>query len=148
MIFKMTETKNNLVNFDLSVLLNEFVPFWESLELQKLGYNRPCIAWYYYPDDLRIFGQIPNDDFFANTENRPLAPTWKQAFTWIRETYGYEVSIGKIRRDRFQYEIFLRYTDDHEHHTIGSYFDSYDEAEVNCLRTLIEIIQNQLDTKN
>jgi hypothetical protein len=132
----------------------EFIPYQQALELKELGFDEPCLAyWYnetptnsqgqclvYYKkpwDNQKIIRGIIRDYYYA--------PTFSQAFRWFREKYKYLVSpfsteseegkviyyfeIGKV--DKFTVDI---YSDDKS---------TYEEAELACLIKLIEIVKNK-----
>jgi hypothetical protein len=144
---------------------NEFVTYELSLELKQLGFNEPCVAKYslglekdnytelqYHLDYSQAHGDrgvfIPIVDNFLPLKLRnsdhahvPSAPTYQQAFRWIREKYGYDVCIKKIRKDKYQFEIDLKFVMD-DYYFIDFYFDSYEKAEIACLKKLIKKIAN------
>ena len=61
------------------------------------------------------------------------APTFSQAFRWFREKYGLD---NAVLKDRFVIET----EEDLPNWYYG--FKSYEEAELACLRKLIEIVKS------
>jgi hypothetical protein len=120
----------------------EFVPYQEAFELKKLGFNEECFWWYGFEKYLRKdrIGTSTNYSYFL--ENKSCsAPLYSQAFRWFRENHNMsgEVGINVMEDDEYCYEIGdvkTRTTVDE-----GSY-KTYEEAELACLKKLIEIVKN------
>ena len=128
----------------------DFTPPAESLELKKLGFDKPCFATY---DEDRNFEL---QDFLQTYETFPshivAAPTFSQAFRWFREKYNWQHSIDPTadqhsRQLGYNYWIW-NYKTGEEHHTMpknrptGDWeYKTYEEAELECLKKLIEIIE-------
>lgn len=128
--------------------LNElFVPYEESLELKKLGLNKPCIAFYdrnhgteLYTDRSRLI------DYSSHAlEYTCEAPTFSQAFRFFREKYDCSHNITKTISGEYipyvnGYELDL---DDNCEEVVGFkwIYKTYEEAELACLRKLIEIVK-------
>lgn len=120
------------LNYDL------WIPYQESLELQKLGFNEPCLAWYNY-DKLHIFGYDNLLDSYSGEENRPLAPLYQQFFKWTRDKYhihyyieaetdeGYEAGIDRS-------SISFSYT--------------YEESELLLVKEIIGIIKQRYEKQH
>jgi hypothetical protein len=118
-----------------------FVPYREALALKELEFDELCFAGYSTLTEKIEFYSKPlltRDSFTVD------APTYSQAFRFFREKYKYLVStfsteseegkviyyfeIGKV--DKFTVDI---YSDDKS---------TYEEAELACLRKLIEIVKD------
>jgi hypothetical protein len=108
----------------------EFVEYTDALELKELGFNEPCFGYYRY-EELLIQGQSKNSDHGFSIS----APTYQQAFRWFREKYGYYYPIHRTTNNTNQilYSIGPY---------AGDYF-TYEEAELACLKKLIEIVKNK-----
>lgn len=140
----------------------EFVPHKQSIELKELGFDEPCFGYYFgeYDDeyDECVFLEVHNlksQSYIEKRENNGvLAPTYSQAFRWFREKYGLRNSITDFIDDEtgieWDYEIAIIGTDVDEkgnYKPIVDYstddetrkFKTYEEAELSCLRKLIEI---------
>lgn len=63
-----------------------FVPYKESLELKKLGFDEPCFGKFYY-NQLEIGSVWTNNDFKEDPDIFISAPLYQQAFRWFREKY-------------------------------------------------------------
>ena len=100
----------------------EFIPYEEALALKELGFDEPCFATW-NGETLDMLLQITSDDYFTS------APTFSQAFRFLREKhnlhYFIDVSDGVWFFDRWSFDGYK----------------TYEEAELACLRKLIEIVQ-------
>ena len=116
-------------------LEKEFVPYQEALALKELGFDKPCFGYY---DCERDFKFIPNKEKFLVCEI--AAPTFSQAFRWFREKYEYNTEIVWMTAVNFKYSARVKsklgtdYIDEH---------GTYEEAELACLRKLIEIVKQK-----
>jgi hypothetical protein len=134
----------------------EFLPYKESLELKELGFNEPCMA--IYLDDKLSNGTytIMKDllylvDYTKNVEL--LVPTYSQAFRWFRENHNLQHEITRQGSKYWLLTIFetdkvtangvfngKRYNLDEE---LNNEPDTYEEAELECIKKLIEIVKKQ-----
>lgn len=111
----------------------EFVPYEQALELKELGFDEPCFGYY---DNI---GKL-----FFNTNGQPVgndwvwvvptdAPLYQQAFRWFREVHASYSFIFKFDAG-FGYEIFKEGVTQ-----INESFDTYEDAEIECLNCLINL---------
>jgi hypothetical protein len=126
----------------------EFIPYELALELKQLGFDEPCSGGYYSNQDnvnLWLFKEAKNSDRDERVrEGFATAPTYSQAFRWFREKHnligGIEY-IGGMKPTTTWWDIYV----------VGHYntnpkewemkYQPYEEAEVACLRKLIEIVK-------
>ena len=112
----------------------EFVPYDESLALKELGFDELCICIYNREKSLRVnVFNNPNDRFksvrLSYNNGKIPAPLYQQAFRWLwNKTGKYIIPIQK---------------DDKEWLAIGIVYKTYEEAELECLKKLIEIVKNK-----
>ena len=122
----------------------EFIPYEQALALKELGFDEPCIAQY---SDKSLcqhgYGKVKQGNLFSYN---CITPLYQQAFRWFREKYGYFTSptesdddISKkydwlISKNLGEGKMFIQF--------IG-YRDSYEEAELACLKKLIEIVKER-----
>ena len=113
----------------------EFIPYKQALALKKLGFDEPCFGFY-------IAGQlmVTTDSVYNSTDISVLkAPTFSQAFRFFREKYKLHSTITSISQESWQWHI----TKPGE--SLGKLYEedfyNYEEAEVACLRKLIEILK-------
>jgi len=118
---------------------NEFVSYEMALALKELGFDEPCFTYYKNDQPSNILELVKNSEMEnVNNEvdNYISAPTFSQAFKFFRDNYKlpswvYPSTIGK-----FYYGI-LR--DMHSLIDCNKPYDTYEEAEHECLLKLIEI---------
>jgi len=120
----------------------EFVPLEESSALKKLGFNEPCFR-YIYIGSLAINEDIylevePSKARNYNVDNLSISqPTYSQAFRWFREKYGI-FNPQRLIFETLGGKYGLQSHDEHDQ--VDGYYDTYEEAELACLRRLIEIV--------
>ena len=129
-----------------------FCPYELALELKELGFDEECLALYQSNHNNKPFinindkinieallsGKIKNEGIQYLTK----APLWQQAFRFFREKYGLHYIICKnIQMDGYGYRevILIPYMEENE----NTIFKTYEEAEVECLKKLIEIAKEQ-----
>ena len=103
----------------------EFINYEQALALKELQFNEPCLGFRYIE------------------KNKPEeSPTYSQAFRWFREKYDLDHYIRKDWQDGvcLGYESIIECEDG----TIdyGTY-NIYEEAELACLKKLIEIVKHK-----
>lgn len=119
----------------------EFTPYEESLELKELGFDEPCIRqWIWSP--LRKTRYL-SDEWLTTTGNVVKSPIKSQSFRFFREKYGYDVSIKKCRPTEYKFEITQSFVED-DYYFIDYPFPSYEEAEIECIKKLIEIVKRKV----
>jgi hypothetical protein len=122
----------------------EFIPYEQALELKELGFDEPCFG--YYSNSKEHLGEIwyemPNKGQDYIPVGDILAPLKSQFFKWVREKYKFNHSIifhkHPFGTDDYQYLILL---DEDEFVETG--FNTYEEAELACLKKLIEIVKEK-----
>jgi len=130
----------------------EFIPYQQALDLKELGFDEPCIK-YYWTDGMFSKG-YENPFNYNKRDNVISAPTFSQAFRWFREVYGLKHDIDDDNvGTKFYYKI-RSYTDKFDNYDdiikpmreerdwSKIEFYSYEGAEQACLVTLIEIVKN------
>jgi hypothetical protein len=120
-------------------IIKDYIPYEEALEMQELGFNEYCFDWLYYEFRDRgktyIMLNTPDD---MDPHDGVKAPTYSQAFRWFRDKYNIFAYIDKTAYGKFIYNInpYLIFYDE-------EYFQTYEEAELACLRKLIEIVKEK-----
>jgi hypothetical protein len=120
----------------------EFIPYEQSLALKELGFDDKTLKSY-DTSVVILNGKYLLDDWYdVSSVNTVKAPLYQQAFRWFREKYDMASFIQRFEGDVFDYEInsdiFKGVTDFGD-----GYFDTYEEAELTCLKKLIEIVKNK-----
>jgi hypothetical protein len=127
----------------------EFVPFTEALELKELGFYKDSFRYYNNDFKLSRLGLFYKDDWMANAVSELksdflcLAPTYSQAFEFFREQQDWSIDSWiepHLSQNPKQYEGF--YWRRGEKVSVGV-FSTHDEAQLNLLRKLIEIVKNK-----
>ena len=129
----------------------EFIPYEEALDLQELGFDGECFGYYTLSRNINIFYNTSiNDRINSKTKdvfNSEVitSPTFSQAFRWFREKYFLHSCISAMNNG-----IELLYAPlidiiDKKHKAILDFdvYISYEEAELECLKKLIEIIKEK-----
>ena len=118
----------------------EFIPYKLALELKELGFDEPCLGNYKKTGGLHILhygtcGSTKSDNFNI------LAPLYQQAFRWFREKYN----LNSLIIDSKSYDWYFDINDMKIDDVISEvlYFKTYEEAELECLKKLIEIVKNK-----
>ena len=131
----------------------EFVPYEQALALKELGFKEECAAHYLDENDLELKWKIYRN-LSINTNDCIQAPTFSQAFRWFREKYEWQHSIEPTadqhsRQLGYNYWIW-NYKTGEEYYTMpknrpsGDWeYKSYEDAELECLKKLIEIVKNK-----
>jgi hypothetical protein len=113
----------------------DFIPHQEALELKELGFDEPCFGFY-------IASQlVVTSDTVYNSSDIPVckAPLYQQAFRWFREKYQIDSWIYPNLNGLYSVSIVRR--------GVGlgkvSEYQTYPEAELDCLKKLIQIVKNK-----
>jgi len=117
----------------------EFIHYEQALALKELGFNETCLGCYLV--DKTKNGDKPHFRLFnENVHCQALAPLYQQAFRWFREKYNLELLIGKDDAGQYYFSVkkseMLFDEDDY-------CFETYEDAELECLKKLIEITKNK-----
>jgi hypothetical protein len=122
----------------------EFIPYEQALELKELGFDELSLDAYYKTTDGGVsLVRFPDEERQINYPfERIPAPLYQQAFRWFREKYEL---IFHIECD---YNSFLGYKDGYIpiyslYPYIHDCYKTYEEAELACLKKLIEIVKNK-----
>jgi hypothetical protein len=120
----------------------EFIPYEQALALKELGFDEPCFG--YYGENQELIwksGYTP----WVNSERNLVdnhfvtTPLYQQAFRWFREKYQIDswiypnlnglYSVSNVRRGVGLGKV--------------SEYQTYEEAELACLKKLIEIVKQK-----
>jgi hypothetical protein len=111
----------------------EFIPYEEALVLKELGFNEPCFSMF-MKDELKLKCYCHNSEFIEPHQLIFIsAPTFSQAFRWFREKHNLRNWIESI--DINHKAVIVNH--------YGVIFNSHEEAELACLKKLIEIVKNK-----
>lgn len=147
----------------------EFIPYEQAKQLKELGFKEECLAYfineYLQTTAYNTLKQIDIDKLNKDGKKEDnafiAAPLFQQAFRWFREKYKLQHEISPNNSCTISYldinediEYFEKvyvsckhyHIDDEEGYEIE--FPTYEEAELACLITLIEIVQNEYPRHN
>jgi len=114
-----------------------FLPFKESLNLDKLGFDRSCLGWY---DSER--SALSVGEGWRSGQNSINAPLYQQAFRWFRTKYDLHLMADDVYYDGiYSYAFQISSKGIMICGTTPS--SDYEEAELACLNKLIEIAQKE-----
>jgi hypothetical protein len=136
----------------------EFIPYEQALALKELGFDEPCFG-YYTGDKMHLV--IRPLMLRANELESYVAtaPLYQQAFRWFREKYNLHrrityydpIKAQELNHADYQGGIYASaasWFDGNLYIPHNSYwklenspYDTYEEAELECLKKLIEIIK-------
>lgn len=112
---------------------NEFLPYEQALALKELGFDELCL--YNYSE---VYGFIENMNDLKHSDgnNRFVsAPLYQQCFKWFREKYDlFGYVLPSYEENPFSYIISGT--------PYNINYNTYEEAELECLKKLIEIVKS------
>ena len=130
---------------------NEFIPYTEALKLKELGFNEKCIGIYYNNGKKFLISEtlMTNSelDSYNSPDSEMSTPLYQQAFRWFREKHEIEATTACFYSER----LGVSYKEREYHcHIIrdgvtskGPKYKTYEEAELSCLKKLIEIVKEK-----
>ena len=136
----------------------EFITYELALRMKALDYDEPCFAYFLnsilqYPaweKDYSYFNEMSDINPGLKKREHVLAPTWQSAFRWFRAKYSICVEIHETTdweedNESWSFVIFKYKLGDNDG-MISSIidYDTYEEAELECLTKLIEIVEKEL----
>ncbi len=111
----------------------EFVTYELALKLKQIRFNEPCISFYSQGGKHNFDIQSPSTNIgsWSDQEHYCSSPLFQQAFRWFREKH-------RLKHIWIMDELL----------DTGEY--TYEEAELACLKKLIEIVEqkNKKDETN
>jgi hypothetical protein len=126
----------------------EFIPYEQALELKELGFDEHCLAFYGGDGDSKIYynslrnGSGDYVPYKASERHKWFgAPLYQQAFRWFREKYGldYEITYAGKKGEYHAFSVEYIYGNNGSSPSIFS----YEEAELECLKKLIIIVERK-----
>jgi|LakMenEpi03Aug12_release.lakeMendotaPanAssembly.Ray.scaffolds.fasta_scaffold1893079_1 hypothetical protein len=122
-------------------MLAEFVPYQIAVDMKSIGFNEPCFGLYHNDKTLSPTQCKSHEQFYGQVCSAPL---YQQAFRWFREKYGLYHSVGLD--NSLENDVNCDYQIINHNQSISEFetdFKSYEEAELACLKKLIEIVKTK-----
>ena len=124
----------------------DFVQFEQALELKELGFDIPCYKYIYIGDtgiNVDHYLEVePSKAINYNEDSLCISqPTFSQSFRWFREKYKlYSTIMYRVSmEDNNEYWDWLIKREE----VVYRHYKTYEEAELACLRKLIEIVKEK-----
>jgi hypothetical protein len=116
--------------------MKDFTLYPEALELKQLGFDEPCLASYYHAGR-----RLDICEYINHGEYTVLAPTYSQAFRWFRDKYDLYCYVEPYKDNQFDYVVVSDLFGQED--CDGELLNTYEEAELACLREMIKIIKEK-----
>ena len=133
-------------------LEDEYVPYQESLDMKELGFDEPCLGYYHIcnTDELK---EIYECDYFFHEKSGNFnsdclslkAPLYQQAFRWLlkhHNLYGVIIPTETMNWTFKTMTVVEGIVEVPPYKHVDAYdYNTYEEAELGCLKKLIEIVK-------
>lgn len=123
--------------------MKEFIRYEEALALKELGFDEPCIIiskqLIYRNGNLCEADDGALEFFNNNKDEIIIAPIYSQVFRWFREKYKL-YSCVFFENDT---QYYFQYVDTDNIVTLNTDHKTYEEAELACLKKLIDIVKDK-----
>lgn len=122
---------------------NEFVTYEQAVKLKELGFDSPCFRYVYIENNKQTNEVKPRfSDNFNSSKLIVSIPLKQQVFRWFRnysEHYKVQSTIQEYDINNWMYSI-----DDGVQSDIAMIgFNTYEEAENECINQLISLIESK-----
>jgi len=122
-------------------MTKEFIPYEQALALKELGFDEPCFKyWVQTYNDTHVWMDVHDK---ALNDDDCKAPLYQQAFRWFRDKHGLYSWITMELGNKSTFCWVL--SGEHTSTQYAAYFHTYEEAELDCLKKLIEIVKEKKD---
>ena len=122
----------------------EFIPYELASKMKQLGFDEPCFG--YYLQNKRFISYEERRAMPKQTKDAISFPLFQQAFRWFREKYGLASQFTYYHVPKWTFEI-LEFTEIKmtPSKVLCEYSEprTYEEAELACLKKLIEIVEQR-----
>ena len=128
----------------------EFIPYEQALELKELGFDEECFGYYDIDNGYAIGYAFCYSNVKSQLENGCSAPTFSQAFRWFREKYNLNGILNHYPNTKlWDFSVhdltwsgkeFIEHVKKEDR---SVKYSTYEEAELACLKKLIEIAKNK-----
>jgi hypothetical protein len=130
---------------------NQFIPYEQALALKELGFDEPCFAYYFTTNgenwEFAIKSEFDriDDAMIIGPNFKIIAPLYQQAFRWFREKhelYSYIEPVNVVgAASPIKHDYVILENNEEEVFYTNMPYHSHEEAELACLKKLIEIVK-------
>ena len=139
---------------------NLFVPSQQAQILKDLGFKELCLAFSYVKSEFGFIKDRINlvdsleEDLVKNSDERVdyyARPTYEQAFKWFLKEFNLDshVNVDVWSSKKCDYRItggiVVAGANGELFDIDSNYYDTYEEAELECLKRLIKILKEDKD---
>jgi hypothetical protein len=124
----------------------EFIPYELALELKQLQFDETCFGWFRNTEFTISFNDLIRKE--RGEEIKIIAaPTYSQAFRWFREKHQlihHMYWVYKKKYDGIDWIFHIKGINMINNNVVPhdeTRFETYEEAELACLKKLIEIVK-------
>ena len=118
----------------------EFIPYEQSLELKELGFDEPCFGYF---DPLYKQLVVWEKESTNSSSNWVSAPLYQQAFRWFREKHNLDSFVKHLYIQTVKVGYYFGIDEYKGKEYQSEHFKTYEEAELECLKKLIEIVKDK-----
>ncbi len=125
----------------------EFVPYDIALAISELGLRLEKNLAFYCEGSFYLLYSYRQEQQPQDVYIEVFAPLYQQAFRWFREKYNLLHTVNIDLSDNLKDKVYAYTVEDHLGSIVGrsEEFKTYEEAELACLRRLIEIVNQNKD---
>lgn len=133
----------------MNELNKEFVPYDEAFQLKELGFDESTYCWRQHGNGISGDVEGKRDYYNRKGDIYTALPLYQQAFRWFREKYNILATIYS-NASGYLYEWHdavggtHRGWSEYEGPNDSGVWDTYEEAELACIRKLIEIVKKRV----
>ena len=127
----------------------EFIPYEQALALKELGFDEPCFGFYNNADGNVWIKHTVDESIKSIYTGDFEAPLYQQAFRWFREKYNLDSFVKYLYKSTIKVGYYFgidEYKGVEFQIDLDDYYKTYEEAELECLKILIEIVKEKKRT--
>jgi hypothetical protein len=132
----------------------EFIPYEQALDLKELGFDEPCFGYWSnwaVQEPFLLTCELGKEIESASINRKNIlfkAPTFSQAFRWFRDKYNLHsyITCSCTVNEILSYDWVIHKvmnSGTRDENFITDYERTYEDAELNCLKKLIEIVKEK-----
>lgn len=130
----------------------EFVPYEQALEMKEIGFKENCFGGYVeltktihqlFLHDA-IYKMLTNSNVITHKDLIIYAPTFSQSFKFFRDKFKLYSCVNTFTEELNDDILYFIYEiRNPEQFELSEVYKTYEEAELACLKKLIEIIKSK-----